>query len=127
MPFVRISLRKGKNHEFKKNVSMSVHHALTDAFSIPEDDLFQVIGEFDEDNIVYPYSYMGIQHTGDIIFIQITAKKGRTAAMKKSLYKKVVSNIFESTQHRQSDVFITIIENTEENWSFGNGEAQLIS
>jgi len=72
MPFVRISLKEGKSASFKKNISESIHSALVDAFGIPVDDLFQVIGEYDKENIIYPESYMGIKHTGDIIYVVIT-------------------------------------------------------
>lgn len=126
MPFVRVSLKKGKETGFKKAISNSIHQALVDTFRIPEDDLFQIIAEFDEENVIYPSSYMGINHTSDIIYIVIIAKAGRSTEMKKSLYKSIVSNISKNTNHNKSDILITLTENTLENWSFGNGEAQLI-
>lgn len=126
MPFVRISLKHGKSVSFKKSVSESVHQALVDEFGIPSDDLFQVIGEYDKENIIYPSSYMGVKHTSDIIYVVITAKQGRTVEMKRKLYQSITQNISQNTQHNINDVIITLIENTEENWSFGNGEAQLI-
>jgi len=46
--------------------------------------------------------------------------------MKKMLYKTIAQNISVSTKHNIGDIIITLIENTEENWSFGNGEAQLL-
>jgi len=126
MPFVRVSLKKGKETGFKKAISNSIHQALVDTFRIPEDDLFQIIAEFDEENVIYPSSYMGINHTSDIIYIVIIAKAGRSTEMKKNLYKSIVSNISKNTNHNKSDILITLTENTLENWSFGNGEAQLI-
>lgn len=126
MPFVSISLKTGKTQAFKTGVSQAVHHALMDAFNVPEDDLFQVISEYDAQNIIYPEQYLGIRHSSDIIYIRITAKRGRSVDMKKSLYRKIADNIEADTGHKQNDVFITITENAEENWSFGNGEAQLV-
>lgn len=126
MPFVRISLKKGKNSVFKKAISSSIHQALVGAFKIPMDDLFQVIAEFDEDNIIYPSRYMGVSHSSDIIYIVILAKGGRCVEMKKNLYKKIVENITKSTNHNKSDVIVVLNENTEEDWSFGEGRPQLI-
>ena len=127
MPFVRISMAKGKTGVFKKSVSQAVHAALVNCFEIPSDDLFQIIAEYDEENVIYPSSYMGIEHTSDILYIVITAKGGRTVDMKKSLYKMIATNIHGSTGHDTQDIIITLVENSEENWSFGRGEAQLIS
>lgn len=126
MPLVRITLKKGMQAEFKQHISKSIHTALVSVFGIPDDDLFQIIEELELENIVYPSSYMGIAHTSDIIYITIIAKLGRNMELKKQLYKGIAKNITESTDHNISDVFITIIENTAENWSFGNGDAQLV-
>ena len=126
MPFVRISLKEGKSPTFKKAVSHAVQEALTSIFQIPKNDMFQVIEETVAENIIYPDSYMDIPHTNEIIYIVITAKSGRTVEMKQRLYRNIAASIEQSTQHPMSDVFITMIENREENWSFGNGEAQLV-
>jgi len=126
MPFIRISLKKGKNKEFIKALSNSVHQALVSALKIPKKDIFQVIAEHNEENIIYPDSYLGIKHTSNIIYIVIILKAGRTTEMKKTLYKHIVNNIADSTNHNKGDIFIALTENSIENWSFGNGEAQLI-
>ena len=127
MPLVKISLKKGRGSTFKKHISLAIHRALVDIFLIPEDDLFQIITEHDEENIIYPSSYLGVKHSSDIITIVITAKQGRTAEMKQALYKTIANNILKRTGHSPADVFITLVANTEEDWSFGNGEAQLIA
>lgn len=127
MPLVKISLKKGRGSAFKKHISLAIHCALVDVFLIPKDDLFQIIAEHDEENIIYPSSYLGVKHSSDIIAIVITAKQGRSVDMKQMLYKRIANNILKCTGHSPADVFITLVENTEEDWSFGNGEAQLIA
>ena len=126
MPFVRISLKEGKSSSFKQSISQSIHASLTKVFGIPEDDMFQVIEEVPAENIIYPPSYMGIPHTDEIIYIVITAKSGRSVEMKKKLYHTIADSIYNTTQHPKSDVFIVMVENSEENWSFGDGLAQLV-
>ena len=126
MPFVRISLKEGKSLEFKQHISQAVHESLTEVFSIPSDDMFQVLEEVAAENIIYPPSYMGIPHTDEIIYIVITAKSGRTVEMKQKLYHTITKSIYSTTKHPASDVFIVMVENSEENWSFGNGLAQLV-
>lgn len=126
MPFVQISILKGKSPKSIRNISNSVHQALVEEFGIPELDKFQVINEVDEVNLVFPSEYMGIPHTKNIIFIHITAKKGRTVKMKQKLYKKIATFISDKEKISQDDVFIVLSENSEENWSFGRGKAQLV-
>jgi len=127
MPFVRIYLKKGSSIEFRRKISQSIHQSLINEFCIPENDLFHVIEEVNPENIVFPLQYMGIPHTDNIIFIQITAKVGRTQTIKQKLYRSIANEIYSQTHHKPDDIIITLIENREEDWSFGRGEAQLVN
>ena len=127
MPFVQISLKSGKSKEYKQAISDSIHDSLVDIFGIPKLDKFQIINEVVEENIIYPTSYMDIPHTDEIIYIHITAKKGRSVDMKKKLYQHIVRNINQKTSHNIDDIMIIMVENEEENWSFGQGKAQLVN
>jgi len=124
MPLVRISLPEGLSAETKTKVSQSVHNALMQEFHIPADDYFHVIEEVSKENLIYPESYLGIDHTSSMIFVQITAAQGRTSEQKKALYAQIAQNISASTEIRKEDILIVLLENNRENWSFGNGEVQ---
>lgn len=126
MPFVRIYLKKGTTVEFRQQISQSVHSSLVKEFSIPEDDLFQVIEEVEPHNLFYPGQYLGIAHSEKIIYIQITAKAGRSQLMKQSLYRSIANEIYCRTQHSPEDIVTILTENSEADWSFGRGEAQLV-
>lgn len=126
MPYVQISLLKGRSKESIRNISNSIHQALVEEFKIPEFDKFQVINELEDGNIIFPLEYLGIPHSSKIIYIHITAKSGRTVEMKKKLYAKIASYICGVEDIAKDDIFIVISENSEENWSFGKGEAQLV-
>lgn len=124
MPLVRISLPEGLSADVKTAVSKSVHNALMQEFHIPADDYFHVVEEVKKGNLIYPESYLGIDHTASMIFIQITAAQGRTFEQKKGLYAQIALNIKGSTDIRKEDILIVLLENNRENWSFGNGEVQ---
>jgi phenylpyruvate tautomerase PptA (4-oxalocrotonate tautomerase family) len=126
MPYVQISLMKGRTRASLERISDSIHQALVNAFNIPELDKFQVIHEVDKGNMIFPHQYLGIPHTQDIIYIHITAKSGRTLPMKKELYQNIAANICEKESISQDDIFIVLSETCEENWSFGQGQAQLV-
>ena len=126
MPYVQISLVKGRSRERIKNICDSVHQALIDEFKIPELDKFQIVNELEENNLIFPPEYLGIPHTKNIIYIHITAKSGRTLQMKKKLYSKIAAYICEKDYISKDDIFIVLSENSEDNWSFGRGDAQLV-
>ena len=60
-----------------------------------------------------------------MVFIHITAKEGRSVDIKRGLYAKIVALIEERTDLSSDDVIIVLSEAKAENWSFGQGKAQL--
>lgn len=123
MPFVRISLRKDQPLDTKNAISEGVHQSLISQFHIPQDDYFQIIEELEQHQIKYPKSYLGISHSNDIVFIQITAGAGRTAEQKKLLYAEIAKRISSTTTIKPDDIIIILVENNGfENWSFGQGK-----
>ena len=124
MPLVRISLRKGTSAEYRKALADGVHQALVEAIAIPPDDRFQVITEYDPENLVYDPQYLGVKRSDRIVFVEVTMSQGRKPQQKRKLYKRMVEILSESPGLAKQDLLITLVEVAWENWSFGNGEAQ---
>jgi phenylpyruvate tautomerase PptA (4-oxalocrotonate tautomerase family) len=95
--------------------------------NVPKNDRFQVIVEHPAEDFVFDPSYLGVQRSKDCIFIQITLNQGRTVELKQRFYKAVADGLHERLALRREDVFISLVEVSKENWSFGNGEAQYVA
>jgi phenylpyruvate tautomerase PptA (4-oxalocrotonate tautomerase family) len=54
----------------------------------------------------------------------VTLNAGRTTELKKKFYKRIAEDLSAELKVRKEDVFISLIEVSKENWSFGNGEMQ---
>jgi len=124
MPFVRIDLSKKHPEGFAQQVGEIVYEVMTTHINVPKDDKFQVITKHDSQELVAPKSYLGIEYSEDIIFIQVTLNEGRTTELKKKFYKAVCEGLVERLKVRPQDIVINLIEVNKENWSFGNGEMQ---
>ena len=124
MPLVRIDLRKGKSPAYRQALGEAVHRAMVEAIAVPPLDRFQVIAEHDEESLIFDPSYLGIERSDEVIFVQITLNTGRTVEQKKALYDRIAGLLAESPGVRPQDVLINLVEVPKENWSFGNGEAQ---
>jgi phenylpyruvate tautomerase PptA (4-oxalocrotonate tautomerase family) len=123
MPYVRIALgRSAAGHP--RAVGDCVHRALGEALGVPEGDHFQVISRHDADEIVYDPSFLGIERTDGIVFIQITLAAGRRTEQKQALYARIAELLAAECGVRPADVFITLLEIPPENFSFGDGRAQ---
>ena len=124
MPFVRIDLSKKHPEGFAQQVGEIVYQVMTAYTNVPKDDKFQVITKHESQELVVPKSYLGIEYSEDIIFIQVTLNEGRTTELKKKFYKAICEGLVERLKVRPQDIVINLIEVNKENWSFGNGEMQ---
>src|ERR1700733_912959 len=117
MPLVRISLRQGKTAEYRRKIADGVHRAMVETINVPAQDRFQVITEHRADGLIYDPSYLGINRTDDVVFIQITLNAGRTTDQKRALYKKITELLAKEAGVRPEDVVINLVEVAKENWS----------
>jgi phenylpyruvate tautomerase PptA (4-oxalocrotonate tautomerase family) len=124
MPFVRIDLGKQYPDGVGQQVGDIVYQAMIHHVNVPADDKFQVITKHVADELVTPKSYLGIEYSAGIIFIQVTLNEGRSTELKKKFYKVICEGLVEKLQIRPEDIVINLIEVNKENWSFGNGEMQ---
>ncbi len=126
MPLVHIDLREGKPASYKKAIGEAVQRALIEHLNVPVRDQFQIIREHTPDHLVYNQNYLDIERTDDIVMIQVTLSAGRSTEQKRAFYARVAELLHESPGIRPQDVLIHLVENTREDWSFGNGEAQYL-
>jgi 4-oxalocrotonate tautomerase len=124
MPFTRIAVRAGKPAAYRKALTEGIQRSLIEVFNVPEDDMFMVVTEHDQDNFFYGKHYLDIQRSDDLVMIQITANNTRTVEQKKALYKRIAEHLAESLGVRPEDVLVNLVDVPKENWSFGNGTGQ---
>jgi phenylpyruvate tautomerase PptA (4-oxalocrotonate tautomerase family) len=125
MPLVRIDISKSASRERVRDVSNAVYNAMIAVASVPINDRFQVITRHEPDEIIYPQDgYLGIDYTPELIIIQITWVGGRSTEVKRRFYKQIAEEIHARQGVRKEDIWISLIDNHREDWSFGNGEMQ---
>lgn len=124
MPLVRIAHPANKSQAYSAALSQGVHRAMVDTFNVPADDYFQIITEHVVGTgIVGPSVFLGIVHSPELVFVQITCAEGRSVDQKRALYTAIAKALSHDPGVPKSDVIINLVETKRENWSFGNGEA----
>jgi 4-oxalocrotonate tautomerase len=123
MPLVRISLNRASSEGYAHRVGDCVHRAMVDTIGIPDGDRFQIVTQHDND-IVFDPKFLDIERTSGIIVVQITLAAGRSRDAKSALYRRVAELLSTELEVRPADVFVSLLEVSPENFSFGNGEAQ---
>jgi 4-oxalocrotonate tautomerase len=125
MPLVRIDLNKDAPAERVRIVSQAVYGAMTELANVPVNDKFQIVTRHSADEIIYPEDgYLGIRYSPDLIIIQVTWVGGRSTDVKKQFYRRIADEIHAKAGVRKEDVWIALVDNAREDWSFGNGDMQ---
>ncbi|MCU7392770.1 MULTISPECIES: tautomerase family protein [unclassified Bacillus (in: firmicutes)] len=131
MPFVSVYYPEGlSNKEELKKVSNSIHKSLIEHFEIPEKDYFQMFVPYPPNQFFYdPYYLLEEEkkRTENILHVSITCGPGRTINQKKRLYQSISRAISNHLNISTTDIFIILNETSAENWSFGQGVAQLVN
>ena len=124
MPLVRIFHPTGKTAAYSAALSQGLHRALTETFNVPADDYFHIVTEHIVGHgIVGPSMFLGVVHSVEMVFVQITCAEERSTVQKKALYRAIVEELALDPGVPRADVIINLVETKRENWSFGNGDA----
>ncbi|AJH17003.1 MULTISPECIES: tautomerase family protein [Bacillus] len=131
MPLVNVYYPDGQlNKEELKTISNSIHHSLIEHFKVPENDYFQMFLPYPPNQFFYDPHYLlegEKKRTENIMHVSITCGPGRTINQKKSLYQSISKTISNHLNISTTDIFITLNETPVENWSFGQGVAQMVN
>ncbi|MEH7460447.1 tautomerase family protein [Bacillus sp. JJ1127] len=131
MPFVNVYYPESlSNKEELKKVSTSIHRSLIEHFEVPENDYFQMFFPYPSNQFFYDPYYLlegDKKRTEKIMHVSITCGPGRTINQKKKLYQSISKTISDHLDISTADIFITLNETSAENWSFGQGVAQMVN
>ena len=121
MPFVDISLARGKPGEYLEAVSRAVHDALVAELHMKPEDDFQLIRQHEPDELVFNRNFRGGPRSGDWIVFTITDGLDRGERAKRRFYKTLVRLLQEGPGIRPADVFVMMTVTPPENFSFAGG------
>ena len=121
MPFVTISLARGKSGEYLEAVSRAVHDALVAELQMRPEDDFQVIHQHEAGELVFNRNFRGGPRSDDWILFTITDGLDRGERAKRRFYKTLVRLLEEGPGVRPADVFVMMTVTPPENFSFADG------
>ena len=120
MPFVTIHVLDGQGKDYIKKDSDCINVAVIEPMDFPDNDRYQVVNQLSEDCM----QYQGRQE--ERIMMHLVMRTGRPNKAKQAFYKKVVEYLHERVGIKPKNVFITITENHDVDFSFKDGIAQFV-
>ena len=125
MPFGRVDAYEGRSKEEVKNLLDAIHRAVFSAFGVPRRDRYQLYQEHSESNFIIQDTGLDIDRTRKVVFISIMSRR-RTEQQKTNLYIELVEEL-KACGIEQNDIVVSIVTNSDTDWSFGNGRAQFLT
>lgn len=126
MPLLRFDLIEGRSDAELQALLDAAHRAMLAAFQVPERDRYQIVHEHKPSRLVIEDTGLGITRTDKVVFLQVTSRpRGREA--KETFYRLLTEELEKSCGIAPGDVVVSVIENTDEDWSFGHGRAQFLT
>ena len=124
MPIVRIDVDDSRSADERRAISDAVHRAFVTAIGIPEGDRFHVVTTHPPTELIADPEFLGVARER-VVFIQITLVRGRSDELKQALYRAIRDHLVE-VGVRAEDVAVVLTENGPADYSWGNGEAQVL-
>jgi phenylpyruvate tautomerase PptA (4-oxalocrotonate tautomerase family) len=126
MPLVRIDVLEGRRTpEELRRLADTVQEVMLDVFAAPPRDRYQVLTEHRPGQLICEDTGLGIERTDDLVVLQVF-QQGRSEEQKRALYAGLARRLEEVTGLAPSDLIVSVIGNSREDWSFGMGRAQFL-
>ena len=125
MPLTTINITEGMSEEAIDQLQRTIHSCFVKAWGIPNNGGVYIINERPKSQIRISRTMWGINRSEQPpLLLQITSSP-RSKALKVELFR-VLAEELEKQGVRKEDLFISITPTQPEDWSFGNGVAQLL-
>lgn len=126
MPLIRIDVLEGRTDEELKQLMDAAHRAMVAAFKVPERDRYQILTEHKPSRMIIEDTGLDIPRTKDVVVMEVISRP-RPREMKETFYKLMVEALEADCGIAPSDVMMSIVTNTDEDWSFGYGKGQFLT
>jgi phenylpyruvate tautomerase PptA (4-oxalocrotonate tautomerase family) len=118
MPLVKIEVAKGHTEEYKKKMFEAVFEGLSNALSVPRENLMQRIFEWE------PGSFeLTPGKSEKFVLVEVTLLPGRDSVLKKSVITEITRMLGKLCQIQPQDVFIVLHDPPKENWGHNGLQA----
>lgn len=126
MPLLKLHVLKGRSTNEVDLLLDTAHEAMLRSFAVPARDRYQVLFEHEETHLRALDTGLDIPRTGAFVLFEVVSRP-RERKEKLAFYENLCRDLERDCGIAPSDVMISFVENTDEDWSFGHGRAQFVT
>jgi phenylpyruvate tautomerase PptA (4-oxalocrotonate tautomerase family) len=125
MPLLYFNVLEGRTDAELQTMLDAAHRAMLAAFKVPERDRYQIVNEYKPSRMIIEDTGLGIPRTDKVVVVQVVSRP-RSKKAKQKFCKLLAEELQTSCGIAPTDVMVSIVENSDEDWSFGLGRAQFL-
>ncbi|RIP37022.1 tautomerase family protein [Staphylococcus gallinarum] len=126
MPLIKIDMLKGRSKEEIKSILDISYRVMLETFEAPDGDRYQIVNQHEDYEMQILDTGLGIERSDQVIVFTLVTRP-RTETQKTNFYKQLVTALNTQLGIRTEDIMISLVENTDSDWSFFNGKAQFLT
>jgi phenylpyruvate tautomerase PptA (4-oxalocrotonate tautomerase family) len=126
VPLVRIDVVEGRRTpEQLRLLADTVQEVVLEVFAAPPRDRYQVLTEHRPGQLICEDTGLGLDRTEDLVVLQ-GFRQWHSEEQERALYAGLAQGLEKATGLAPSDLVVSVVTNTREDWSFGLGRAQFL-
>ncbi len=126
MPLIRIDVTEGRSDTEIKTLMDTVQDCVLEAFKVPVRDRYQIVTEHKPGRMMLLDTGLGFERTDQAMVIQVFTSP-RTTVNKNKFYQLLAKNLEEKCGLDPKDLLVSVMTNTDVDWSFGFGKTQYLT
>ncbi|BBX61629.1 putative tautomerase YrdN [Mycobacterium saskatchewanense] len=126
MPLLYVDLIEGRTPSEVQELLDAIHDAVVEAFRVPPRDRYQVVRTHPAHEIAALDTGLGLTRSPRLVIVHVVSRR-RTRVMKEQFFKLLAANLADRCGLDSADLIVSITENGDEDWSFGEGRAQFLT
>ncbi|NTF16518.1 tautomerase family protein [Agrobacterium tumefaciens] len=126
MPLMKFHIYEGWPKEKITELLDAAHHAMVRSFNVPIRDRYQLLNTFSNDSMIMQDTGLDIPRTERFVLVEVVSRP-RTTEEKQAFYLNLSEDLLEKCNISPSDVMVSLVENSDADWSFGFGRAQFLT
>jgi malonate semialdehyde decarboxylase len=126
MPLLKFDVIAGRNDEELRTLLDTTHEAMVEAFEVPASDRYQSVIQHRPAEMVLEDTGLGFRRSDKVVVLTVISRR-RTEAQKQRFYQLLSERLRDRCGISPDDLIISLVENSDADWSFGHGRAQFLT
>ena len=126
MPLLKYDIIQGSTDEQLRTLLDGAHQAMVEAFEVPASDRYQSVTQHRPGELVLHDTGLGYTRSNNVVLLTVISRP-RSQAQKIAFYRLLAEKLQVDCDLSPDDLIVSLVENTDADWSFGRGRAQFLT